>query len=226
MPGPAWDDDDPGDSAMISANCRDVLRTVQRDALARADVSERDVRRWHRVLYQGCAVPATAYVGNFRGDTAHHELIDYEVGVGRLLRDGLPEKMGVWARDVSPAVTRFVQALESAMAILDQNIPAGSKPKDAARIGEVIKLAAAAHGEWLRIHPFANGNGRTARLIANAIALRYGLPALIALKPRPAGVQYLRAARNSMGRPPDFQSDYYQAVAAFTMYVRQTIGIG
>lgn len=37
----------------------------------------------------------------------------------------------------------------------------------------------------MRIHPFANGNGRTARLWANAIAMRYGLPPFVRLRPRP-----------------------------------------
>ncbi|HEV3037885.1 MAG TPA: Fic family protein [Candidatus Angelobacter sp.] len=39
----------------------------------------------------------------------------------------------------------------------------------------------------MRIHPFANGNGRTARLWANCMALRYGLPLFIRLRPRPDG---------------------------------------
>jgi len=38
---------------------------------------------------------------------------------------------------------------------------------------------------FLRIHPFANGNGRTAWLWANCLAARYGLPPLIRLRPRP-----------------------------------------
>jgi Fic family protein len=33
------------------------------------------------------------------------------------------------------------------------------------------------HAEWVRIHPFANGNGRTARHWVNSIALRYAIPA-------------------------------------------------
>jgi Fic family protein len=49
----------------------------------------------------------------------------------------------------------------------------------------VIDLCAWAHTEWTRIHPFANGNGRTARLWANFLAVRYRLPPFIRLRPRP-----------------------------------------
>lgn len=36
-------------------------------------------------------------------------------------------------------------------------------------------------------HPFANGDGRTARLWANSLAMRYGLPPFVRLRPRPDG---------------------------------------
>jgi len=49
----------------------------------------------------------------------------------------------------------------------------------------------------VRIHPFANGNGRIARLLANAIALRYGLPPFVQLRPRP-NQGYPDAAEASM----------------------------
>jgi hypothetical protein len=39
----------------------------------------------------------------------------------------------------------------------------------------------------VRIHPFANGNGRTARLWANYVLMRYGLPPIVRLRPRPDG---------------------------------------
>jgi hypothetical protein len=62
----------------------------------------------------------------------------------------------------------------------------------------VIDLCAWAHAEWVRIHPFANGNGRTARLWANFLAMRYGLPPFVRLRPRPddgygeAGIKAMR----------------------------------
>lgn len=51
----------------------------------------------------------------------------------------------------------------------------------------VIDVAAWAHAEWVRIHPFANGNGRSARAWANLILMRYGLPPAVVLRPRPGG---------------------------------------
>lgn len=58
------------------------------------------------------------------------------------------------------------------------------------------KLAAWAHGEWVWIHPFINGNGRTARLWVNYVFARYSLPK-IAVRPRPDS-PYGSAAGKSM----------------------------
>ncbi|MBA3961352.1 MAG: Fic family protein [Chthoniobacterales bacterium] len=60
-----------------------------------------------------------------------------------------------------------------------------------------------AHNEWARIHPFANGNGRTARLWANWIAMRYGLAPFVRLRPRPAGMAYAEAAAAGMAGQSD-----------------------
>lgn len=37
-----------------------------------------------------------------------------------------------------------------------------------------IELLAFAHYEFIRIHPFNNGNGRTGRILMNLIALKFG----------------------------------------------------
>lgn len=54
------------------------------------------------------------------------------------------------------------------------------------------------HGLWVRIHPFANGNGRTARLWVWA-ALRYGLPSFVRTKPRPDATAYAAAMQGDYG---------------------------
>jgi Fic family protein len=57
------------------------------------------------------------------------------------------------------------------------------------------------------MHPFANGNGRTTRLWANHIAMRYGLPPFVRLRPRPDGEYAAACAAAMVGR--------WQATAQF-----------
>ena len=45
-----------------------------------------------------------------------------------------------------------------------------------------IELAAYAHHELVRIHPFVDGNGRTARLLMNLILMREGYPPVVIIK--------------------------------------------
>jgi Fic/DOC family len=87
--------------------------------------------------------------------------------------------------------------LLTALASLDAAVPVGAAVGQA-ELMAVLRLMALVHGEWVRIHPFANGNGRTARVWANWTALRYGLPAFVRLKPRPAHLLYAGAAAASM----------------------------
>jgi hypothetical protein len=105
---------------------------------------------------------------------------------------------GVPSATVPRELTRFEETTRRATAVLDATIPAGSAPADDNRLLSVLTLSASLHGEWVRIHPFANGNGRTARLWANWAALRYGLPPFVRIKPRPAGIAYALAAYASM----------------------------
>jgi len=85
---------------------------------------------------------------------------------------------------VGGELQRFEEILQAAVAQLDRALPVGKEPNADVR-DAVIDLCAWAHAEWVRIHPFANGNGRTARLWANFLAMRYGLPPFVRLRPRP-----------------------------------------
>ncbi|HXH58569.1 Fic family protein [Iamia sp.] len=215
MPGPSWSDDDHTDQATIVANVAVALTAAFALADARTMPAARDVKAWHSSIYDGCAVPSPSYVGHFRGDPGLPDIVDYEVAVGSVLVDGLPERVGVWADDVAAAVDQFFDGLAAALAVLDDALPPGDQPTQVDALDEVIALAAEVHGEWVRIHPFANGNGRTARLLVAHISYRYGLPIFLALKPHPDDVAYARASKASMGRPPDFAGDHGEARAVF-----------
>lgn len=214
MPGPNWSDDNPADRSRIESQVAvaatdAALLGVQRGALC-AD----DLKRWHSTVYEGCVVPVSDYVGRFRGEPPT-DLVDYEVGVGRVLADGLPEGVGVWAADVSREVDSFFERLAAACEVLDGSVAPGRSPTEVAVLNEVVEVIAVAHGEWIRIHPFVNGNGRTARLICAHLSVRYGLPIFVTLKPRPHDVAYARAATKSMGRPPHFSGRHAETIAVF-----------
>lgn len=82
-------------------------------------------------------------------------------------------------------VDAFVKRLQAISAQRDKLFPSDEE-LDRDRLAAVIELAAWTHSEWVRIHPFRNGNGRTARTLTNAIPMRYGLPPVLGLRPRPS----------------------------------------
>lgn len=190
MPIP-WNADDPADQERLRENSREVLRRAVDSARDRVAPSVALAKGWHRGFYEGCSLPVPYYAGEIRdADPTYPELIDYEVSVGR--RQGIP------ARRVPQELSQFEARMEQAVAALDAEIPSGRSPADVGSLGSVLTLAASAHGEWVRIHPFANGNGRTARVWANWCLVRYGLPVVVRLKPRPDGDAYALAALASM----------------------------
>jgi fido (protein-threonine AMPylation protein) len=204
---PVWNDDDPADAQRIVDNIGALMGDVQAHAAHRAELSADDVRSWHCTIYGGCNVPSTSFVGHFRGDPVHPDLVGYEVDV-----DG---HYGTMSADVAEEVEQFFASVGEALRMLDEFIPLGRVPTTTAEIEEVVAVAAQMHGEWIRIHPFANGNGRTARLLAAYVALRYGLPVFATLKPRPADTAYAEAAKASMASSPEFDEDHSKTLSYF-----------
>ena len=215
MAAQAWNNDAPADFVRIGKNTEALLRELLANAPSRARPTIDLVRSWHRQLYDGCSIPAPEYIGNFRGDTVHPALLDYEVGVGPIQPDGYHDRSGVWAADVEAATRLFERRLAYAVDSMDALIRPGERPVTADVVRELVQLIAVVHGEWVRIHPFANGNGRTALAWTAFLALRYGLPAFVNVKPRPTQTACSRSAQASMGRPPDFVGDHREAVAVF-----------
>ena len=123
----------------------------------------------------GLEVPDTTHVGRFRGEPGLENT-----------RVWIDAKEGVAPAQVASELVSFEQRLQRVVAALDARYPVGTD-LDADGLAAVIDLSAWAHAEWVRIHPFCNGNGRTARIWANFIFMRYGLPPVVRLRPRPDG---------------------------------------
>lgn len=200
---------------MIGANTAGLIADLRSTADARSVPTLGDVLGWHARLYAGCTLPVEEYAGHLRGDPAVQDLLGYEVCVG--------PKQGVRSSDVSAAVTTFLNQVEAAVATLDAALPVGVRPANVDELQAVVNLTAAIHGEWVRIHPFANGNGRTARVWAAWVALRYGLPIFVTVKPRSNDAAYAQAAFASMGSPPDFTGDHSVAANVFSHLLSLTL---
>jgi fido (protein-threonine AMPylation protein) len=187
----AWNDDPPGSEAQIQTNIRAVSEQISNLASRREQPTVAIAQDWHRSVYEHVALPVSYYAGEVRdSDQRYPELIAYEVQVGHIF--------GVDSSHVPQELDRFEARARAAVVGLDAQIPSNGRPTTPAELQAVLLLAAMLHGEWVRIHPFANGNGRTARLWAIWAALRYGLPPFIRLRPRPAGNSYAAAAFASM----------------------------
>lgn len=210
MPIP-WNDDPPGSLTTIAANVAVVGRDLLAQARARVDPVLGLAQDWHRAIYRGVPLPVPYYAGEFRDtDARFPQLTGYDVVVG-----GQP---GTSSSDVPSQLAAFERAMRSVAVNLDAAMPAGSPPASGPALAAVIQFAAYAHGEWVRIHPFANGNGRTARCWANFVALRYGMPAFVTIRPRPADLLYGQAAHDSM------RGDHTATEALSRGLLRQAIG--
>ena len=209
MPIP-WNDDPPGSDARIIDNLRRIGGQVVGDAALRLPPTVAMAQEWHRETYRGISLPVPYYAGEIRdSDPAYPELFGYEVAVGTA--PGMP------SADVPAALAGLEAGLNAVVAHLDGVIPVSAQPTAVTDLYAILEVAAIAHGEWVRIHPLANGNGRIARLWVNWVAVRYGLPFFLALKPRPADLVFGAAAAASM------RGDHRPMVVALLTLLNQHI---
>jgi hypothetical protein len=166
---PDWDED----STRLRENLTRVLEKIHQGAEQRETPTLEATKGWQTHLLAGLKVPDSRFVGAFRGEPGLKRL---QVKVGA--------NYGVESGNVARELKRFEARLQTLVAELDALLPTGQEP-DADQLAAIVDLCAWAHAEWVRIHPFANVNGRTARLWANSLAMRYGLPPFILLRPRP-----------------------------------------
>ena len=180
---PNWDEDSP----RLRQNLARILEEIAEQAEARTTPGLETARRWQNLFMEGLKAEHARYVGAFRGEPG---LEKTRARIGR--------HYGVPPGKVAAELRVFERRLQAAVAHLDKILPVGAEP-NADELAAVVDLCAWAHAEWVRIHPFANGNGRTARLWANFLAMRYALPPFIRLRPRPDDGYGAAAARAMQG---------------------------
>lgn len=165
---PDWEEDSP----KLRQNLTRILQEIAERAGERETPTVEAAKRWQSRFMEGLDADPR-YVGAFRGEPG---LENTRVRIGA--------NWGVPPAKVADELKHFEEVLQAAVAQLDEALPIGKEP-NADELAAVIDLCAWAHAEWVRIHPLANGNGRTARLWANFLAMRYGLPPFVRLRARP-----------------------------------------
>ena len=169
---PDWDKDSPE----LRRNLDIVLEQIVQGSGERVVPTVDLARNWQILIMHGLEPDDgnPYYIGRFRGEP---EVEYIQVNIG--------DHWGVDSQVVAAELQRFEAKLQTTVAELDALVPSNQNPtKDQKEA--VLDFCAWAHAEWVRIHPFANGNGRTARLWANFLATRYNLPPFVRLRPRPS----------------------------------------
>jgi Fic family protein len=174
-----WDDREttPADIARGTANRQRVLKELIRHALSDEPLDALLVAHWHRDCLSGLSYVGDhpTWLGAYRGSD-HPDLQNMGVRVGT--------SEGVSPHEVQEELVTFFTQLQKRMNSLAATI---ERDQDKSRedVRRIAGVAGWAHGEWVRIHPFANGNGRTARLIANWVLARFRLLPVLGIRPRP-----------------------------------------
>ena len=116
------------------------------------------VTDFHRVLFEGVWPD---FAGRLRGPAPRY--LPARIQFGKYLAVA-PELVPRECTNLFGTLDKFCRQLD--------DMPSDDPGTD--YLGEVFKVAAYAHCELIRIHPFRNGNGRTSRMCINYFAWRYG----------------------------------------------------
>lgn len=208
-----WNADDLSDIERILRNAQVVMLRAALHARERNTAMISLAQQWHRMLFDGCTLPVAYYAGTVHNSDAQYpELVDYEVRVGA--------RLGVLARDVPKEVEAFEERMQAAVVAIDAQVPRGVAPYTPGILGSTFLLAATAHGEWVRIQPFANGSGCIGRVWGNWVLIRYGLPGVVQLKLRPVGDAYAQAVLHSMS------GNHQAMIGVFSIAIQHRLATG
>jgi len=167
-----------------------VYEFIRRQNQKKLPVNHGHLKEWHRKLFKD-VVPVPYYAGNYRSTDLRHPCLNTEIQVNGVF--------GAPFGEVPSRMTRFSAFLEQQTTDTDTFVAAQKSAE--LKLKAAAQLAAFAAGQIISIHPFINGNGRTARLTADFFFNRYGFPMPFFIsRPSALGVdaEYATASRDAM----------------------------
>lgn len=167
---PAWDYEQfPGYDAKVGTCCNKFLVALRRGEID-CEKTSRDTRDAHGEMFHGLTAPGTAYyAGHYRGEKLRC-LEFYEVEIASDPRVGVPaQRVDFDMANLADHILRAgFSAVEKGCALPDSQVPAEDK------LYYVVVFACRVLVEFLRIHPYANGNGHMGRFIVWMILVKFG----------------------------------------------------
>jgi fido (protein-threonine AMPylation protein) len=165
---PNWEYRQHRDAAVLEERCLAVLRRIAaKDLPFRAAIS--DTRPIHRHMFEGLTPSACDYyAGHYRGEG--FRCLKYLcVHVGNDSRVGTP------ADRVIADVSHVVQLLKQHLAGIEigQALP-NSQVSETDKLLYLVRFACLVLCEFMRVHPYANGNGHIGRFLVWSLLTSYG----------------------------------------------------
>ena len=185
---PAWEySHHPAKDDVLPHRSREILVELRANQMDHQSVSQ-DTRAVHRQLFAELAPnECDYYAGNYRGDDFRC-LKYYNVMIPS------DPRVGVDSAVVRHELALLASDIDSLFASLDHllALPLSRVSKER-KLLSVVDSVCGVFVEFLRIHPYANGNGHVARFLIFAVLGRYGYwPKRWPLDERPPDPPYSR----------------------------------
>lgn len=194
---PGWEyRDHPDCEQILPDRCHGLLVSLRSGAIDSIDASC-NTRPSHQQLFTGLTPNHHPYyAGNYRGEHSHC-LVHYFVKVSGDPRVGVDPICVMQAmRYIVQAIGDGVEALDRAFGASDEELPRKYK------IDYIVKFSTRILVEFLRVHPYANGNGHMGRFIVFGLLARYGLwPKTWPLDSSPSYGKQIMSYRNGNHKP-------------------------
>ena len=176
---PAWHQDIDGNDLIYQAALAEVMDEVSTYSQTTSLDTAR-IRKWHLKLL-GSFVPSgfDYYAGHFRQIDSRRPCLNQMIGVVGPNFRGLP---GVVPAHVPKLMERITKIYKEEIRKLELDWDTLTESQ---RIGHLAMALATFVGQFIKIHPFINGNGRVSRLVWRWGVLRYEVPPQVGIIPRP-----------------------------------------